>query len=133
MSEARRRIVIMDDSESALEIAAGLLEQAGYEVASARTLDELVAAVDHPVDLVLMDVEMPDADGDQLAVTLRHIRRLDAPILLYSALDEVELAARARVAEVEGYLRKSADPEAMLALVGEVLTRRACAGSPSDR
>ena len=83
-----------------------------------------MAAVELPVDLVLMDVDMPDAEGDQLALALRQIRRLEAPILLYSGLDEKELETRARAAEVEGYLRKSADPEAILDRVRDVLAAR---------
>ena len=124
MVGAPQRIVIMDDSEENLETAVALLEQAGYEVAPVSTLDALVAAVELPVDLVLMDVDMPDAEGDQLALALRQIRRLEAPILLYSALDEKELEARAQAAEVEGYLRKNADPEAILDRVRDVLAGR---------
>jgi CheY-like chemotaxis protein len=114
----------MDDSAENLETAVAFLEQAGYEVAAVSTLDGLVAAVELPVDLVLMDVDMPDAEGDQLALVLRQIRRLEAPILLYSALDEKELEARALAAEVEGYLRKNADPEAILDRVRDVLAGR---------
>jgi CheY-like chemotaxis protein len=124
MAGAPQRIVIMDDSEENLETAVAFLEQAGYQVAAVSTLDALVAAVELPVDLVLMDVDMPDAEGDQLALALRQIRRLEAPILLYSALDEKELEARAVAAEVEGYLRKNADPEAILDRVRDVLAAR---------
>lgn len=124
MAGALQRIVIMDDSLETLETAAAFFEQAGYEVAAVSTLDGLVAAVELPVDLVLMDVAMPDAEGDQLALALRQIRRLEAPILLYSALDEKELEARALAAEVEGYLRKNADPEAILDRVRDVLAAR---------
>ncbi|HEY8141723.1 MAG TPA: response regulator [Kofleriaceae bacterium] len=124
MAGAPQRIVIMDDSEETLETAVAFLEQAGYQVAAVSTLDALVAAVEIPVDLVLMDVDMPDAEGDQLALALRQIRRLEAPILLYSALDERELQARALAAEVEGYLRKNADPEAILERVRDVLAAR---------
>jgi CheY-like chemotaxis protein len=124
MAGTLQRIVIMDDSAENLETAVAFLEQAGYEVAAVSTLDGLVAAVELPVDLVLMDVDMPDAEGDQLALALRQIRRLEAPILLYSALDEKELEARALAAEVEGYLRKNADPEAILDRVRDVLAGR---------
>ncbi len=124
MAGAPQRIVIMDDSEENLETAVAFLEQAGYQVAAVSTLDALVAAVEQPVDLVLMDVDMPDAEGDQLALVLRQIRRIEAPILLYSALDEKELEARAVAAEVEGYLRKNADPEAILDRVRDVLAAR---------
>jgi two-component system response regulator MprA len=124
MAGTLQRIVIMDDSAENLETAVAFLEQAGYEVAAVSTLDGLVAALELPVDLVLMDVDMPDAEGDQLALALRQIRRLEAPILLYSALDEKELEARALAAEVEGYLRKNADPEAILDRVRDVLAGR---------
>lgn len=124
MSGPPRRIVVMDDSEENLETAVAVLEQAGYQVAPVRTLDELVAAVERPVDLVVMDVDMPDAEGDQLAVVLREIRRVEAPVLLHSGLDPAELAARAEVAEVAGHVSKSAGPDAMLARVRELLAGR---------
>lgn len=121
MSGVRRRIVIMDDNAATLELATAILSDAGYDAVPVATLAELTAAVEQTVDLVLMDVSMPEADGDQLAVAMREIRRVAAPILLYSALDEPELAARAREAEVHGYVWKPAGPEEILVKVREAL------------
>jgi DNA-binding response OmpR family regulator len=118
---ARRRIVVMDDSQASLEVVSAILAEAGYQVDVASTLAELVSAVDRPVDLVLMDVDMPDVDGGELALTLRRIRGLTARILLYSALDEKELAVRAQSAEADGFLSKSSGAEAMLARIAELL------------
>jgi DNA-binding response OmpR family regulator len=123
MDQTRKRILIVDDSQAALDTAQLVLEGAGFEVVAARSLAELVTALERPVDLVLMDVEMPEADGDQLAITMREIRQVQAPIFLFSALDEETLAARAGEAGVDGYVCKLAGADAMVtrvrAAVGE--------------
>ena len=59
-----KRILLMDDSEIFLEVARRALEQAGYEVITANDLESFQQARQQkPADLVLMDVQMPEAFG----------------------------------------------------------------------
>jgi DNA-binding response OmpR family regulator len=125
MTEApRKTILVMDDSEILRDIARYALEAAGYAVITAGTLDELEdrRARSSP-DLIVMDVQMPESFGDDVAAVLKAVRGVKAPILLFSSMEEDELSERARYAQVEGFVSKSAGIEALVdriqALLGE--------------
>jgi DNA-binding NarL/FixJ family response regulator len=68
-----------------------------------------------------MDVQMPEAFGDDVAMVLRAAREIDAPIYLLSTLDEAELKRRATEAEIEGYISKQIGVEAIIARVRQIL------------
>jgi CheY-like chemotaxis protein len=120
--ETMRRILLMDDSDLALDVARDALTSAGYEVICVADLEALEEATRSPLDLVLMDVHMPDAFGDDLGMVLRSVRGVRAPIYLYSTLADPELAARAKEAELDGFISKRAGLETLLARVKEILT-----------
>jgi DNA-binding response OmpR family regulator len=103
-----KRILLMDDSEIFLEVARRALEQAGYEVIVANDLESFQQARHQkPADLVLMDVQMPEAFGDDIAMTLRFAHDVDTPIYLLSSLNDQELAERANEAQIDGYISKN--------------------------
>ena len=103
----RKQILLMDDSSLALDLARDALEAAGYTVRCAIDLAQFenLLAMSTP-DLVLMDVQMPEAFGDDIGMVMRAMRGISVPIFLYSMLDEIELAERARAAEIDGYICK---------------------------
>jgi CheY-like chemotaxis protein len=118
----KKRVLIMDDSVIFLELAAMALRDAGYEVVHATDLKELQEVRDQTTaDLVLMDVQMPEAFGDDVALTLRHVHGITAPIYLLSSLDDVDLASRVRWAQVEGFISKNRGLEPMIREVQRIL------------
>ncbi|HEY5951290.1 MAG TPA: response regulator [Kofleriaceae bacterium] len=122
MDEKRNRILLMDDSEIFLEITSTALQQAGYDVVCANDLEQLAAArKGAPSDLVLMDVQMRDAFGDDIALTLREAYGIHAPIYLLSSLDEADLADRVAWARIEGFISKQAGLEAIVSRVRTIL------------
>ena len=104
-----KRILLMDDSEIFLAVIRRALEQVGYEVLVANDLESFQQARHQkPLDLVLMDVQMPEAFGDDIASTLRGWHGVQVPIVLVSSLDQHELARRAQRAQATGYICKGA-------------------------
>ncbi len=95
----RKKVLIFDDSPLVLELTQQALERAGYAVATAADLTafELARNVIAP-DLILVDVQMPEAFGDDVASTLRGMRGVRVPILLVSNLDDAQLERRTREA-----------------------------------
>ena len=89
---ARKRVLIVEDTEINMEIMMELLDMAGVQVETACNGREAVQMVaEHPegyYDLVFMDIQMPVMDGYEAT---RHIRRMDRndahtiPILAVSA------------------------------------------------
>ena len=66
--------LVVDDEEPILQLAAAALERQGFEVVTALTGKQALAlARDHqgPIELLLIDVVMPDINGPELAEQLR--------------------------------------------------------------
>jgi len=111
----RPAVLVLDDSPLVLALTRFALEGAGFEVVVAEdlaTFERLRTAVSP--DLILIDVQMPEAFGDDVASTLRGWHGVRVPILLVSSLQETELAHRARVAHAAGYVLKEAGMTALV-------------------
>ena len=119
-----KRILMMDDSEIFLAVTSSALKAAGYEVACANDLAQLAEVREQGAsDLVLMDVQMPEAFGDDVAMVLRSVRGEETPIYLLSTRSESELAERAKEAGIEGYISKQAGIPKLVERVRAILSR----------
>ena len=116
-----KRVLVVDDSPVILAAAKYALERAGFAVETRTTVDELSAGGTDGFVLILIDVQMPELFGDDVAAVLRHERAVHVPIYLYSTLDEVELAQRAADAHVDGYISKRGGTEHLVAEVRRIL------------
>jgi CheY-like chemotaxis protein len=117
----RKRILIVDDSPIILAAAKHALLEAGYEVETRGSVEEVGAHGADGFHLILMDVQMPELYGDDVAMVLRHERQIKTPIYLFSTLDEAELAQRAADARVDGYISKASGTEHLIAEVRRIL------------
>ena len=115
-----RRILVIDDSPLILAAVRHTLVGAGYGCETCATFDELARQDVHAFDLVLMDVQMPELYGDDVALALRQ-REVRAPIYLFSTLDEAELATRAREAGIAGYISKKRGMDHLLGELTRIL------------
>jgi DNA-binding response OmpR family regulator len=120
--DGRKTVLILDDSPVALEVARLALEDAGFAVTTAVDLTSFEERATMGPDLILIDVQMPEAYGDDLASTLRGGRNVRVPILLFSNLAEPELARRAAEAEVDGWISKNAGVSELVRRVKEILS-----------
>jgi CheY-like chemotaxis protein len=117
-----KRILLVDDSAIYLEATRRALEAAGYAVVCASDLSELAEVRTRGVfDLVLMDVQMPEAFGDDVAMILRDSHGLAARSYLVSALDERDLAERVAWSGVDGYISKNVGLTEIVAQVVAIL------------
>ncbi len=117
-----KRILIFDDSPLVLAVTQAALEREGYAVDVAgdlETFEQRRAALSP--DLILVDVQMPEAFGDDVATTLKGARGVRVPIFLVSNLEEAELRRRATEAEADGWISKRAGVRELVRRVGEVL------------
>ena len=125
---AQRRgvILVVDDNEDNRDMLARRLRRQGYEVPTAAggraALDALARA---PVDLVLLDVMMPDLDGYAVLQQLKADPTLrDVPVLMISALDEMDSVVRCIQLGAEDYLGKPFDPVLLQARIGACLEKK---------
>lgn len=118
----RKAILVFDDSPFALALTRAALESAGFTVAIAGDLGSFERQrVAFDPDLILVDVQMPEAFGDDVASTLRGWHGVQVPILLVSSLDQSELARRAQRAQASGYICKGAGMSELVRRCRELL------------
>lgn len=117
-----QRILVIDDSEIVLETTREALEDAGYGVVTAQGVDDFHAAKGERLDLILLDINMPDVFGDDVAAFFRDQWEVRAPIYFFSDLPDEELAERAQAAGVEGFVAKSGGVDHLLDRVRRILS-----------
>jgi DNA-binding response OmpR family regulator len=111
-----QRVLVIDDSPILLDLTVKALGAAGLDARGAADLAGLDAALSEgPVQLILVDVNMPEMFGDDVVEFLRVQRKVDARLLLYSDLPEDELARRATAAGADGYIVKAKGVEQAVA------------------
>jgi DNA-binding response OmpR family regulator len=121
-ADARKSILVFDDSPFALALTRAALESAGFEVAVAEDLSSFERQrMTFDPDLILVDVQMPEAFGDDVASTLRGWHGVQVPIVLVSSLDQVELERRAQRAQASGYICKGAGMSELVRRCRELL------------
>ena len=106
MSDARPRVLVVDDEPINRRVVARILGRAGYDVVlAADGIDALEILERDGADAVLLDLVMPRLDG---AETCRRIRasRPRLPVLMLSAMGDEETRARAEDAGVDALLEK---------------------------
>jgi two-component system sensor histidine kinase/response regulator len=95
--ETRDQIMAVDDQPENLKLLEDMLRQRGYLVRSfPRGRLALAAAGQHPPDLILLDINMPEMSGYEVCERLKGDEKLSGiPVIFLSALGEIEDKVRA--------------------------------------
>jgi len=116
-----KRILIVDDSPLILAASKHALLQAGFTVETRSGVEDLGSKGFQGFDLILMDVQMPELFGDDVAAVLRHERDVAAKIYLFSTLGDDELRERAADAKLDGFISKQHGTEHLVREVKRIL------------
>src|SRR6478672_720508 len=117
------QILIIEDNPSTLKMVAFLLENEGYTVHALPTIANGLALLRaQPIDLLLLDVMLPDGSGLQVCRQLR-ANGYTLPILLLSALGSRNDTLAALDAGADDYIIKPFDPGEVLARVHSLVRR----------
>ncbi len=118
-----KRILLIDDSEITLQMEKAVLEQRGYQVEATTTLMEFERLLkDFKPDLILTDIHMPEARGTDICRTLKNeYQTQDIPIVLFSSLNDDELADLAHQVGADGFLSKAHGLDALGEKVDELV------------
>jgi adenylate cyclase len=127
VSVADAALLVVDDNEDNRYTLTRRLDRLGYtNVATAtngREALELLQA--NPIDLVLLDIMMPDMNGYEVLERLKADPQLrHIPVIMISAIDEVESVIRCVELGAEDYLSKPFNPTLLRARVGASLERK---------
>ncbi len=125
-------ILVMDDDLATRKMLRFILEQVGghrvHEVESAQDAETRVHADE--VDLLLLDVMMPEVDGFELCKRLRSTSSV--PIMIISACGDTPSRVRGLQLGADDYLPKPFDPSELAARVNALLRRAGRAARTSQ-
>jgi two-component system cell cycle response regulator DivK len=107
-------VLIVDDNEKNLKLARDVLRAAGLHTLEAARGDEaIVLATDHRPDVVLLDLRLPDMDGEDVARELRRgAETARIPVVALSASRYAWSSDQLLAAGFDGYLQKPIDVRA---------------------
>jgi CheY-like chemotaxis protein len=120
----KRRVLVVDDDEPVRESLKKLLQEAGYEVLLAADGQEAgVWCQSAPVDLLVLDLSLPQGSGWEV---LQHLRTLQpgVPVIITTALPDQGRAARA--AGASALMEKPIEVPALLKTVDDLLADQRC-------
>jgi phosphoserine phosphatase RsbU/P len=129
------RTLVVDDVEDSRDITEAALVSAGYtDVVMASSAWEALKILDigrtvdeaPSVDLVLLDIIMPEMDGIEACARIRRDRRYaDIPIIMVTSLDDMGSLANAFVAGANDYVTKPVNRVELAARVRSALKLKA--------
>lgn len=91
-SHHAQNVLIVDDIQDNLFILSSILQKKGYQVYTALNGKTAIdTTMKHPIDLILLDIMMPDMTGYEVCRYLKSQEQtVDIPIIFMSALDEID-------------------------------------------
>ena len=119
-------VLVADDDDDIRALVSYRLERSGYRVVSAADGEEALAiAATEPLELAILDVMMPKANGFEVTRRLRtdeRTRRL--PVILLTARTQEVDVTEGFEAGADDYLKKPFSPQELAARVRAILGRR---------
>ena len=77
------KIMVVDDHDDIREVIHVLLTNEGYQIIEAKNGKEALELLDDSIDLIILDVMMPEMNGYQVCLLMRE--KTNAPILFLTA------------------------------------------------
>src|SRR2546422_5234159 len=126
MNSRPTRLLIVDDNEMNRDMLARRLERKGYVVGLAENAQELLQRVKQDaVDLVLLDVEMPEISGLDALQKLRECySAAELPIIMVTAKTQSDDIVKALDLGANDYLAKPIDFPVAVARIGTQLSHK---------
>ena len=123
--EAKPRVLLVEDSPAIRDAFTILLEESGYEVASAGTAEEAVrAAGERAPDLVLLDLGLPGTGGIEVARRLKSQPATSGiPVVALTGRDSAEERSACVAAGCADFLVKPVDTRALLRAIPDYIRR----------
>lgn len=119
----RNRVLIVDDEEDMRHLTQMYLENSGYECLQANGGKEAYQILkERSIDLILLDIMMPEEDGFQVCEKIRLVNN-NIPIIFLSAKGEEWDKVRALQLGGDDYIVKPFSPGEMIARIQAVLRR----------
>ena len=119
-------LLVVDDDAANREVLCRRLERQGHNVQTVASGVEAMRILGEAAfDLVLLDIMMPEMDGYEVLGHIKADSRLQhIPVIMISALNELQSAVRCIEAGAEDYLTKPFNPTLLRARIGACLEKK---------
>lgn len=119
-------LLVVDDDAANRDVLSRRLQRQGHDVMTAGNgQDALRMMREAPFDVVLLDIMMPDMNGYEVLGHIKTDHRLQhIPVIMISALHEVQSVVRCIEAGAEDYLTKPFNPTLLKARIGASLEKK---------
>ena len=123
------RILVVDDTPFNRQLLARLLGGLGHEPVEAEDGRQALARLrdpdQPPIDVILLDIVMPEMDGYEVLATLRDDPALrHIPVIVITGVDELDSVVRCLEMGAADYLPKTVDPAILKARIAASLARK---------
>jgi len=120
------RILVVDDNEMNRELLVRRLERQGHDVVTAEDGAIALEILDsHRIDLVLLDIMMPNVDGYQVLKKMQDDEYLSTlPVIMITAVDEIESAVKCIEMGADDYLTKPFNAVLLTARINASLEKK---------
>ena len=126
---ANEKILIIDDEAGIRQLIRIFLQRYHYEILEAKNGEEGLAVLDqHPVDLVVLDLMLPDIYGIDLCKKIR--QKSAVPIIMLTAMHGEMNMVLGFEAGADDYVEKPFSPHVLLFRIQAILKRNK--GLPAD-
>jgi len=118
-----KQILIVDDEQQMLDLIALYLSPLGYHCKKINSaIDALLYLESNPVDLILLDLMMPDMDGWEACIEIK--KYWDTPIIMLTARTDKKDVVKGLNTGADDYISKPFDGEELVARIEAVLRRK---------
>jgi DNA-binding response OmpR family regulator len=124
MLMAHETILVVDDEPAIVQVIQDKLLREGFRVRTAGSGEAALATAGDPLDLIILDLMLPDLDGFEV-LRRRRQQGLDLPVIILTARDDdVDVVVGLELG-ADDYVVKPFNPRELVARVRAVLRRRA--------
>jgi len=117
-----KKVFVFDDNRDILDLCTFILEDAGYEIKTSESADEIERQVsDYMPDIIFMDNWLPELGGVEATKAIKsHPELKHIPVIYFSANNDI--SSLAKQAGADSYLSKPFDIASLEAIVKKHLS-----------
>lgn len=127
MNQDSSRVLVVDDEDFQRSLILRLLAADGFSFVSEAINGKIALELidDNPPDIILLDIQMPLIDGYEVLTTLKHSTKYrDIPVIIMSAIDDMDSVVRCIELGAEEYLSKPVNATLMRARIKSSLQKK---------
>ena len=118
-----KRILLVDDYELILDTYRRILERNGFHVDTASTGEQAKEQLEKSTyDLLLVDIVLPDIQGDRLILDLR-LNDNNVPVIVITGFSSYEKSLDTMGLKISDILLKPIDPDELVESINDVFKR----------